>query len=203
MPENGRPTKLTPEIQEKIVQALSIGNYRKDAAEYAGIDAATLYRWVLRGSREKDSAYADFRTAVLEAESRAKITAIGCITKAMRDGDWRAAAYWLDRKFPHQFSDRSQLFLIQKTFEQVEAAAEAAGIQLPESVWETAWTTLAADLAQKLPSQLRLDLKQPSDLDDELGDVDVTDEQRNALFELLHAQKRRVVHTEVIEPSPS
>ncbi len=203
MPDNGRPSKLTPEIQEKIVQALSIGTYRKDAAEYAGIDAATLYRWMLRGAREKDSAYADLRTAVLEAESRAKITAIGSITKAMRNGDWRAAAYWLERKFPHQFSDRSQLFLIQKTFEQVEAAAEAAGIELPDSVWETAWTSLAADLAQKLPSQLRLDLKQPSDLDDELGDIDVTDEQRDALFELLHAQKRRVVHAEVIEPSPS
>ncbi len=203
MPDNGRPSKLTPEIQEKIVQALSIGNYRKDAAEYAGIDAATLRRWMLRGAREKDSAYADLRAAVLEAESRAKITAIGCITKAMRNGDWRAAAYWLERKFPHQFSDRSQLFLIQKTFEQVEAAAEAAGIQLPDSVWETAWTTLAADLAQKLPSQLRLDLKQPSDLDDELGDIDVTDEQRNALFELLHAQKRKVVHAEVIDSSPS
>ncbi len=203
MPDNGRPSKLTPEIQEKIVQALSIGNYRKDAAEYAGIDAATLRRWLLRGAREKDSAYADFRTAVLEAESRAKITAIGCITKAMRNGDWRAAAYWLERKFPHQYSDRSQLFLIQKTFEQVESAAEAAGIELPDSVWETAWTTLAADLAQKLPSQLRLDLKQPSDLDDELGDIDVTDEQRDALFELLHAQKRRVVHAEVIDPSPS
>ncbi len=203
MPDNGRPSKLTAEIQEKIVQALSIGNYRKDAAEYAGIDAATLHRWMLRGSREKDSAYADFRTAVLEAESRAKITAIGCITKAMRDGDWRAAAYWLERKFPHQFSDRSQLFLIQKTFEQVESAAEAAGIQLPDSVWETAWTTLAADLAQKLPSQLRLDLKQPSDLDDELGDVEVTDEQRDALFELLHAQKRKAVPTEVIDSSPS
>ncbi len=201
MPENGRPSKLTPEIQDKIIQALAIGNYRKDAAEYAGIDATTLHRWMLRGAREKDSACADLRTAVLEAESRAKITAIGSITKAMRNGDWRAAAYWLERKFPHQFSDRSQLFLIQKTFEQVEAAAEAAGIQLPDSVWETAWTSLAADLAQKLPSQLRLDLKQPSDLDDELGDVDVTDEQRDALFELLHAQKRKAV--EVIEPSPS
>ncbi len=203
MPDNGRPSKLTPAIQEKIVQALSIGNYRKDAAEYAGIDAATLHRWLLRGAREKDSAYADLRAAVLEAESRAKITAIGSITKAMRNGDWRAAAYWLERKFPHQFSDRSQLFLIQKTFEQVESAAEAAGIELPDSVWETAWTRLAADLAQKLPSQLRLDLKQPSDLDDEFGDIEVTDEQRDALFELLHAQKRRVVHTEVIEPSPS
>ncbi len=203
MPDNGRPSKLTPEIQEKIVQALSIGNYRKDAAEYAGLDAATLHRWMLRGSREKDSAYADFRTAVLEAESRAKITAIGCITKAMRNGDWRAAAYWLERKFPHQFSDRSQLFLIQKTFEQVESAAEAAGIQLPDSVWETAWTSLAADLAQKLPSQLRLDLKQPSDLDDELGDVELTDDQKATVFEVLHAQKRRVVHAEVIDSSPS
>ena len=201
MPEPGRPTKLTPEVHDKIIQALTLGNYRQDAAAFARVGAATLRRWLARGAREKEGKYARLYEAVTESEARAKITMMGCITKAARDGDWRAGAWYLQRKYPHQFSEQCQLFLIQKTFEQVEAAADAAGIQLPESVWQTAWTTLAADLAQKLPSQLRLDLKQPSDLDDEFEDVDVTDEQRDALFELLHAQKRKSV--EVIESSPS
>ena len=31
MPEPGRPTKLDPEVQERIVQALLLGNHRQDA----------------------------------------------------------------------------------------------------------------------------------------------------------------------------
>ena len=37
MPRTGRPTKLTPEVQKKIVDALSAGNYFEVACEYAGI----------------------------------------------------------------------------------------------------------------------------------------------------------------------
>jgi hypothetical protein len=33
----GRRTKLTPEVQKKIVDALSAGNYFEVACEYAGI----------------------------------------------------------------------------------------------------------------------------------------------------------------------
>ena len=201
MSEPGRPTKLTSEAHDKIVQALNLGNYRQDAAAFAGVGVATLRRWLVRGAQEQEGEYARLYEAVTESESRAKIMILGCVTRAARDGDWRAGAWYLQRKFPHQFSDRCQLFLIHKTFEQVEAAALAAGIQLPDSVWNTALTTLAGDLVQKLPSQLQLGLKQPSDLDDELADFDVTDDQRDALFEMLHAQKRKGV--EVIKSSPS
>ena len=109
MPEMGRPTKLEPEVQERIVQALLLGNHRQDAAEYAGIHPATLRRWLLRGFEEQEGPYVAFRKAVLEAEARAKITAMGCITKAARDGDWKAAAWYLQKKYPHQFSNRSEV----------------------------------------------------------------------------------------------
>ena len=63
MPDNGRPTKLSLDVQNKIVQALQAGTYRQDAAEYAGVDAATLRRWMARGLAEKDGLHDSFRAA--------------------------------------------------------------------------------------------------------------------------------------------
>ena len=188
MRDLGRPSKLTPEIRQRIVQAISIGTHRQDAAEYAGIDAATLRRWMTRGLEETDGPYAEFRTAIVEAEARAKITAMGCITKAARAGDWKAASWWLQKKYPHQFSEQSQLFLISKAFEQIEAAADAAGTPLHESVWEAAWANVAKEFSTRLPASLGLTgALEPGTDEDELDEVDVSETDKAALMRLLRA----------------
>ena len=185
---NGRPTALTPDVQHRILQALQLGNYRKDAAQYAGVDPTTLHRWVARGRREPDSEYGALREAVLEAESKAKIAAMGCITRSARDGDWRASAWYLERKYPHEFSERSQLFLVAKAFEQVEQAAESAGMDVPDSVWHAAWLNVAEELAVKLPSTIRPKLT-TEEMEDELDDLEVDATDRDAVFRILHADK--------------
>ncbi|MHC4137370.1 MAG: hypothetical protein ACYS0K_20665 [Planctomycetota bacterium] len=151
MPEPGRRTKLTPAAQERVVSALLLGNSRATAAKFAGIDRATLRRWMARGAEEKESIYAELRAAVLEAESRAKVTAMGCIMKAMREGDWRAAAWWLERKWPAEFGAKSPLFLVAKALHEMEKAAEEAGTPLPEGAWEQAWAKVARDFSLQLP----------------------------------------------------
>ena len=84
MREPGRPSKLTLDVQEKIIQALHLGNHRKHAAAYAGIDETTLRRWMARGRNPSDEAYAAFREAVEQAEAKANQSA------AWRDNtpDW-------------------------------------------------------------------------------------------------------------------
>jgi hypothetical protein len=190
MAEEGRPSKLTPEIQERVVQALTLGNHRQDAAAYVGLHPRTLRRWLLRGLDETEGPYADFLRAVVEAEARAKITAMGCITKAARDGDWKAAAWWLQKKFPHQFSEQSQLFLISHAFQQLEAAAEAAGTPLPQAVWETAWANLAREFSQKLPAMPGVPRGlEPGEIEESLEDVDLSEDDKQVLLKLLRATK--------------
>lgn len=46
----GRPSKMTPTLQEEIVDALLDGAYLETAAAAAGIDDSTLWRWVKRGT---------------------------------------------------------------------------------------------------------------------------------------------------------
>lgn len=146
-----RRARLTRAVQEKITSALALGVYRKDAAAFAGISDATFRRWMKRGMKEATGIYAEFRTAVLDAESRAKVLAMGCVTKAIREGDWKAAAWFLERKWPQEYGDRTQLFLVGKALEAMEAAAEAAGTPLPVGALEQSWAAVAKEFSLKLP----------------------------------------------------
>ena len=50
-----RPTKLTAELQQQIVDALAAGAYAETACEYVGIHVATYYRWLQQGEQaERD-----------------------------------------------------------------------------------------------------------------------------------------------------
>ena len=99
----GRPTKLTPEVQERIVQALRAGNYQETAAAYAGIGESTFYEWMERGRDEPGSVYSEFVEAVTKAKADAEVRDVALIDKAATDGSWQAAAWKLERKFPHRW----------------------------------------------------------------------------------------------------
>ena len=49
-----RPTKLTLELQESIVNLIAEGNYQETAAACSGIDESTFYNWMKRGKAEKE-----------------------------------------------------------------------------------------------------------------------------------------------------
>lgn len=49
-----RPTKLTPNTQQDIIQALEAGNYFDAACEYAGITGRSGYNWLERGKVEAE-----------------------------------------------------------------------------------------------------------------------------------------------------
>lgn len=107
----GRPLLLNEERQSRIVGALTVGATRKEAATYARVSYATLKRWLHIG-RECAERYVDhddetamlddpdwpfyaLLAAVEEAESRPTLEALTTIGKAIRDDDWKAAAWFL------------------------------------------------------------------------------------------------------------
>jgi hypothetical protein len=98
-----RTTKLTKEVQDKIVFALRAGNYQETAARYAGIDGATFYRWMSRGAEEETGIYSEFCEAVEKAKAEAEVRDVTLIDKAAKDGSWQAAAWKLERKFPNKW----------------------------------------------------------------------------------------------------
>ena len=100
----GRPTDLTPDTQNRIIEALRAGNYIDVACSYAGIGTTTYYRWMQRASDpESPDIYRDFRDAVQRARAEAEIRNVGLIQRAASDGTWQAAAWFLERSHPRKW----------------------------------------------------------------------------------------------------
>jgi hypothetical protein len=92
-----RPTKLTPETQKKITDAIRLGATYKLASQYAGISYDAFNEWMAKGEQAQTGAYCQFRHAVKEAEGAAAVGWLAKIEKAASDGTWQAAAWKLER----------------------------------------------------------------------------------------------------------
>lgn len=102
----GRPSKISPEIQARVVQAIQAGNYLEVAAAYAGLSKDTLYRWMKAGARSSSGPYREFSDAIQKALADAEVRDVALIAKAAADGEWTAAAWRLERKFPDRWGRR-------------------------------------------------------------------------------------------------
>ena len=84
----GQPSaksKLSYEIQEKIIQAIRGSQTFECAAALAGIDRTTLNDWRYRGQQEPDSRYASFNKALEQAllESEAALVKVSPVWLSM------------------------------------------------------------------------------------------------------------------------
>lgn len=104
----GRRTKLTPAVEETILRHLRTGGYRSHAAMAAGIGSSTFDEWMQRGA-DGERPYADFYTKVQKAQAESALRNQSIITRAAVAGDWRAAAYSLERHFPKEYGRASMV----------------------------------------------------------------------------------------------
>lgn len=91
-----RPSKLTPNLSQRIVEALRLGATREHAASYAGISPRTLYNWLSKGSTARNGMYLQFFQDVKKAEGENTVSMLGVIKTAAQT-DWKAAAWCLER----------------------------------------------------------------------------------------------------------
>jgi hypothetical protein len=101
----GRPCKLTPTVEARILEAVSIGGCRAQAAEYAGIGVSALYRWLETGEADASagikSVFRDLWENVIQAEIRDELK-FALVKKAAKT-KWQAAARCLERKHPERW----------------------------------------------------------------------------------------------------
>jgi hypothetical protein len=97
----GRPTKCTPDRVKRLLDAIRRGATFGLACRYAGISTDSLARW-----RNRNAAFA----AELDgAEAEAAIGWLTAIERAADRGDWRAAAWALERRCPEFGPNGSKL----------------------------------------------------------------------------------------------
>lgn len=117
----GRPKGITLLLEEVIEQTLldyiRIGTPVRNAVTAAGISERTFYSWINRGLAERErlnmvpnakpnpteEIFLHFLQQVERAKSEAVAKKVAVIAKSGNDGDWRAAAWWLERQLPEEF----------------------------------------------------------------------------------------------------
>ena len=99
-----RPSKLTPEREKLILDAIRAGNDVVVAAQLAGIAQSTFYEWQRRG-RTGEQPYARFGERLEQALAHAEAYAVSIVRRSMV-GDARHAQWWLERKHPERWGRR-------------------------------------------------------------------------------------------------
>lgn len=135
----GRPTLCTEEMIQKICGLLRQGNYFDVACRSFGINPTTALEWIARGEGRSDMPsaphFVKFSEEVRKAVAVAEPLLINEIQRAAKNGQWTAAAFILERKFPNRWGRKDQK-LVRHEHEQlpspVRATPEDPDALLPE-----------------------------------------------------------------------
>lgn len=141
----GQPTKLTPDVQVKIVQALKAGNTMDTAATYAGIHRDTFRSWLKRATKEKarvadnpkarilkdEAPYVALYDAIEQAMAEAEVFHVTNIANAAKT-DWKASAWILERRFGEKWQRKDQQTIMHSG--QVEVNVENVRQKLMEKI---------------------------------------------------------------------
>ena len=121
----GRPSKLTPAVAARILEAVELGATWERAADAAGVGASTLGLWRRRGEAG-EVPYVTFIAALKRAESAGVERALRSIRKAAEGGAWQASAWLLERRYPADYGRRSEVSFQASASQAAVATSDAA-----------------------------------------------------------------------------
>ena len=99
---------FTPQAVERVLRGVEAGLARSRAAALAGLSAGTLLAWERLGL-EGDTRYTELAEALARADVAAEETLLKVIRDAaVDDGDWKAAAWVLERRFPQAWGPQAK-----------------------------------------------------------------------------------------------
>ena len=125
-----RRTKLNPQRQALIIEALQLGMTIELASKYAGIEQKTFYNWMNRGRREGEGIYFQFLQAIEKAIAKSALVNMAIIQKAAKEGTWQASAWIMERRHKYHAKQEPEVIV------QIDAK-EASITQLIQQVKET------------------------------------------------------------------
>lgn len=96
-----------PEVRAKLVAAVEDGHYVTDACALAKVSRHTLYKWLVRGEAEPGTVYAELADQIQQANAAAKEQLLACVRGAAGKGNWLAAAWILERRWPKDWGRRA------------------------------------------------------------------------------------------------
>jgi len=101
-----RPSKLTPDIQKRIGDNISLGLTYRLAAELAGVTYKTLNEWNQKGQTEKSGKYYQFAQYIKKCNADGARKLIERLNDAAEAGNCQICMWILERRFPDEFGRR-------------------------------------------------------------------------------------------------
>jgi hypothetical protein len=104
---------------QQLIQALRNGSDLETACAFAGVSSQEVYRGLERGKFEAEKILAgseanaeesqnlELWQTLKKARADAIVQNVAFVQKAARNGDWKAAAWWLERAVPEQYGKRT------------------------------------------------------------------------------------------------
>jgi hypothetical protein len=93
-----KPTRPNdPHILRLVAEGARVGLTYELIAKHAGIATSTLYRWAKLG-REGSKKHRAFSEALDSNETRGAVSCLARIHQAAQAGDWKAAAWLMERR---------------------------------------------------------------------------------------------------------
>ena len=101
-----RPTKLTPELTREITSYIQDGNTPTISATLVGISPSTYFDWMSKGSNQQPG-FMEFSESIKRACAQSIVNRVAHISRVADSGNWRAAAWMLERMAPESFGKNS------------------------------------------------------------------------------------------------
>lgn len=114
--------KLTPELADEAIKLVKAGATTADVINYLGCASNTFYQWL---RNPKNEAQERLRDGMLQAEAERKLWCLQKIHKAAEKGDWKAAAWYLERRYPNEYARTQRITGEVTTNERSDALTEA------------------------------------------------------------------------------
>lgn len=108
-------SKLVKETTETLLDAVASGVHLETAAKSVGLHPKTVRRWISRAEEDieanRSSEYVTFLAELYKAESLIESSAVASWSRYFEgeQGDWRAIATYLERRFPDRWGKKSEV----------------------------------------------------------------------------------------------
>ena len=106
----GRPSLITDKLITEITELIRNGNYAETAAAHVGVMPQRFHEWMAKGVDEGREPYRKFAESMLKAAAEAENKAVDAIQARYGD-DWKAAGWWLERRFPKKWGRQQRIDL--------------------------------------------------------------------------------------------
>lgn len=93
-----RKSKYTPDVIQRLTMAIGLGATYELACGYAGITYETFREWI--------KTKVGFSDVIKAAEGQAATKWLAKIEQAASEGNWQAAAWKLERRYPKDYGRR-------------------------------------------------------------------------------------------------